>query len=295
MRLFHPFRVTSLATSMLFLVAVAVQLMSPCCAVADDQDEQIQEAKRRKERYTNWMREFTKDTTVRVTMPGEDEAATAELTPTPVFRYSSEIIADDATLWLWTLKERPVALQKVEVNNYGGQWKWTICFGSVSQGLVTARWRGERTYAATAPGVTYRPIPRADAPSERAKARTAQMKTLKSRFSGLTGFDADAKGGVEMTPITTPLYEYADQESKLPLGAIYSMVNSKGALNPGFLLILEARPTGDRKWRWEYGSVRLGTGQVLLRLDDAEVWRQEPAKGMIFDNWTYYFLRRDFE
>jgi hypothetical protein len=293
MRIFRPVRVTSLAISIL-LAAVAVQLVSPCYAVADDQDEEIQEAKRRKERYTNWMREFTKDTSVRVTMPGEDEETAAELVPNPIFRYSSKKFADDATLCIWTRDGRPVAMQKVEVNNIGGTW-WTICFGSVSEGLVTARWRGDRTYAATAPGVTYRPIPRAEAPSDKAKARTAQLKTLKSRFSGLTGFNADGKGGLEMTPITTPLYEYADKESKLPLGAIYSMVNSNGALNPGFLLILEARPIGDGEWRWEYGSVRLGTGQVLLRLDDVEVWKQEPAKGMVFDNWTYYILRRDFE
>jgi len=294
MQFFRSGRVTSLAVSIL-LAAMAVQLISPPSTVADDQDDEIQEAKKRKERYTNWMRDYSKDTTVRVTMPDEDEESIAELASTPIIRYSSQTIADDATLWLWTRDARPVALQKVEVNNYGGQWKWTICFGSISEGLVNVRWRGERTYAATAPGITYRPIPRADAPSDTARSRTVQLKALKSRFSGLTGFDADGKGGKEMTPITTPLYEYADKGSKLPLGAIYSMVNKKGDLNPGFLLILEARPVGDGKSRWEYANFRLGTGQVLLRLDDVEVWRQEPAKGMIFDNWTYYFLRRDFE
>jgi hypothetical protein len=298
MRGASPARVTSLACAVLLAGVAALVTPPPRHAIAVDQDDEIQkeEAKKRKERYTNWMRDYSKDTTVQVKMPGEDEESTAELASTPVFRYSSQTIADDATLWLWTRDARPVALQKVEVNNYGGGRQWTICFGSVSEGLVTARWPGTRRYAATQPGVTYRPIPGAAAPSDRAKTRTAQLKTLKGRFSGLIDFTADGKGGTEMTAITTPLYEYADKDSKLPLGAIFSMVHGKGNLNPGFLLILEARPIGAGKWRWEYGSVRLGTGQVLLRLDDVEVWRQGPAgRDRIFDNWTYYFMPREFE
>src|SRR5260370_37819137 len=222
------------------------------------------------------MRDYSKDTIVSVKMPGDDDESTADLVPTPVFRYSSQVIADDATLWIWTRDARPVALQKVEVNNFGGGRMWTICFGSVSEGLVNARWPGARRYSATQPGVTYRPIPGAEAPGEKARSRTAQLKILKGRFTGVVD-NGDGKGGTEMKAITTPLYEYADKDSKLPLRAIFSMVDDKGNLNPGFLLLIEARPDGDGKWRWEYGGVRLGTGGVLLRLDAAEVWRQGPV------------------
>jgi hypothetical protein len=282
-----------------------------CAAVADDQDDEIQaqkeEAKQRKERYTTWMRDFSKGSAVRVTMPGEDEDTEADLVGNPVFRFHTQEItnggtleiADDGTLWIWTVDSRPVAVQKLEVCNIGGRL-WTICFGSVSEGLVTVNWPGERRYRAMQPGVKYRPIPGAEAPSDKALTRNAQLKALKSRFTGLLGrFIADEKGAVEVKPITTPLYQYADKDSKLPLGAIFSMVNDKaGALNPGLLLILEARPDGTGKWRWEYGIVRLGMGQQLVRLDGVEVWRSAAVttiNDQIHDNWTFYFIKREFE
>jgi len=298
MRRFDSARLTPLVFAV--SLASAAAALGPLArdVTGGDQGDEIQkeEMKRRKERYTNWMRDYSKDTTVRVKMPGDDES-TADLVPTPIFRYSSQVIADDATLWIWTRDARPVALQKVEVNNFGGGRMWTICFGSVSEGLVSVGWREGRQYSATQPGVKYRPIPGADAPGDRAKTRISQLKSLKGRFSGVVGLKADGNGGTEMKAITTPLYEYSDKDSKLPLGAIFSMVDDKGNLNPGFLLILEARPDGDGKWRWEYGGVRLGDSAVLLRLDDAEVWRQRAVEvtDQIHDNWTFYFMRRDFE
>jgi len=269
-------------------------------AIADDQADEIEkdEAKKRKERYTTWMRDFAKDTTLRVTMPGEDEETLADLVPNPIFRFNTKAIADDGTLWIWTRDGRPVALQKEEVCNYGGRL-WTICFASVSEGIVTAHWPEARRYRATEPGVKYLPIPGTEAPSDKARTRTAQMKTIKDRFSGLNGrFVADEKGALELKPITSPLYEYADKDTKLPLGAIFSMVEDKGEMNPGLLLILEARPDGKGKLRWEYAIVRLGMGQVLLRLDDKEVWRSSAVtsnRDQVHDNWTFYFIPRKFE
>src|SRR5260370_13063639 len=106
------------------LLASAAAALGPLArdVIGEDQDDEIQkeEMKRRKERYTNWMRDYSKDTIVRVKLPGDDDESTADLVPTPVFRYSSQVIADDATLWIWTRDARPVALQKVEVNNFGG-------------------------------------------------------------------------------------------------------------------------------------------------------------------------------
>jgi len=301
MRGSSPARVATLACAVLLAGAAVFLMPWPRDAIADDLEDDFQkdEAKQRKERYTNWMRDFSKDTTLHVTMPGEEDETLAERVPNPIFRFNTKAIADDGTLWIWTRDARPVALQKEEVCNYGGARLWTICFASVSEGLVTARWPGGRRYAATQPGVTYRPIPGAESPSDKAKTRTAQMKALKGRFSGLIGqLSADEEGAMRVKAITTPLYEYADKDSKLPLGAIFSMVEDKGEMNPGLLLILEARPDGKGKSRWEYGVVRLGMGQFLLRLDDQEVWRSDAVTSpshQVHDNWTFYFIPRKFE
>ena len=296
-------RFARLSYALLFVAAAVFLPPLMHIAIADAQDDEIQkekdERRKRKERYANWMRDFSKDTTIRVKMAGENEEQTAQLMATPIIRYSTLTIADDATVWAWTQAGRPVAVHKVEVNNYGGGRQWTICFASLSEGLVTARWPVGRQYAAKQPGLKYRPIPGAEAPGNSAKARTAQMKALKARFTGrVAPGNVDNKEATEMKTATTPLYQYVDEESKLPLGAIYSMIDEKGDLNPGILLLLEVRPDEEGKLRWEYAGARLGMGQMLLRLDDAEIWRSDAVtnvRDQVHDNWTFYFTPRDFE
>jgi len=286
-----------------FLLAVLFALPLSVCGVrgpevtvADPEDDLARkEAKEQKERYTTWMRNYAESTTIRVTGVKGDKEQDAKLVSHPVIRYRDPIIADDATLWVWTLDSRPVALQKIEVNNRVGQ-KWTICFASVAQGIVTAQWPGDRRYASTAPGLKFRPIPKAELPSDNPKSRMTQIKALKARFTGLVGYTVERNEGIELTPMTTPLFDYSDPESKLPLGAIFSMVNEKGVRNPGVLLFIEARPDDDGKWRWEFAGAKLGTAGAQWRLDGAPVLMIPAVRtGQVFDNWTFFVMPRDFK
>src|SRR5262245_8718058 len=143
-------------------LAAGLALFQPAsrAALADDtDDDEKQEAQARKERYTNWMRTYAEGTNIRLQGKGDEQKQTAELVPNPVFRYSDEQRAiPDATLWVWTRNARPVAFQKVEGNNHGGGQMWTICFASLSEGLLRVRWPGEREYASRKPGVHFDPI-----------------------------------------------------------------------------------------------------------------------------------------
>jgi hypothetical protein len=116
----------------------------------------------------------------------------AELVPKPVFRYSDEERAiPDATLWVWTRDARPIAFQKVEGNNHGGGQMWTICFASLSEGLVDVRWRGTHQFAARKPGVAFKPLPGAEPPAATSRARTTQIKAVKDRFTARLNVDAE--------------------------------------------------------------------------------------------------------
>jgi hypothetical protein len=242
------------------------------------------------------MRDFAESTAIRLAAGNGEPEQTAKLVPNPVFRYSDEErFIPDATLWVWTRDARPVAFQKVEGNNHGGGQMWTICFASLSDGLLNVRWplaRPPHEYAARTPGVTFKPIPKADPPAETARKRTVQLRALKDRFSGRLGVNDQGKGGAETRTMAKPIFEYADPESKLPLGAIFGL--SSTGTNPDLLLLIEARRDEAGAWRWEYAHARMTSASLRVRLDDDEVWAEGNATPGALDNWIYYFLRRDF-
>jgi hypothetical protein len=65
--------------------------------------------------------------------------------------------------------------------------------------------------------------------------------------------------------------------------------------NPDLLLLIEARPDGDGKLRWEYAHARMTSNSVRVRLDDTEVWAEESTPSGAFENWIYFFLPREFK
>jgi hypothetical protein len=268
-------------------------------ARADDPEDDAvkQEAQNRKDRYTNWMRMYAEGTKIKLLGKEDKEPQIAELVPNPVFRYSDEERAiPDATLWVWTRNARPVAFQKVEGNNHGGGRQWTICFASLSEGLLDVGWEeSRRRYSTRTPGVTFKPVPRAESPAATSRARIAQLKALKNRFTGRLNVNDDGSGGAETRTIAKPIFEYVDPESKLPLGAIFGMTST--GTNPDLLLLVEVRSDGEGQERWDYAHARMTSSSVRVRLDDTEIWSEgfAPLDNPAFDNWTFYFLRREFK
>jgi len=108
---------------------------------------------------------------------------------------------------------------------------------------------------------------------------------------GGRGF-ASAFTGAETRTMPKPLFEYKDPLTKLPLGAIFGM--SSTGTNPDLLLLIEARRDGEGKLRWEYAHARMTSASVRMRLDETEIWSEKSVSSADFDNWLFYFLRRDF-
>ncbi|MBI3861395.1 MAG: hypothetical protein HY290_05825 [Planctomycetia bacterium] len=275
-----------------FLLATIV--LGPHIAADDEVDPHKQAAQERKNRYTKWMREYAEGTKIVVTKRATGEQQ-VELVANPVFRYSDEErFIPDATLWVWTRSSRPVAFQKVEGNNHGGGQMWTICFASLSENLLSVKWPVGREFQTRTPGVRFAPFSNSDAPADKVRARTLQIKALKDRFTGRLNVNAEGNGGAETRFMVKPLFEYADPDTKLPLGAIFGMTST--GTNPDLLLLIEARRDAEGKLRWEYAHARMTSASIRVRLDDVEVWSQPNMSPSSpgFENWLYYFMDRDF-
>lgn len=286
----------------LVLVLAGTASAPLAAALADDAEAEKKAAQELKEKYEKWMREFAEGVRIRIRSPDAAENQ-AKVVARPIFRYSGDNIhADDATLWVWTFQSRPVAFQKIEVNNIphilDGR-SWTICFGSTCENLFDVTWPGGRKYSTRIPGAVFRPIPSAAAPADDARTRSRQLKSLKDRFTGYTlGPAPKGPADYELKPLPTPIFDYDDPESKLPLGAVFNMVNhERGELNPILLLLIEARQGPDGKLGWHYASRRLGMWSATLKLDGEKV-SFSPVVAMsdqIQDDWTFYFMARDFD
>jgi hypothetical protein len=286
----------------LMLALAGAASVGSATALAGDADAEKKEALERKERYEKWMREFAEGMRIRIRSPDVTENE-AKVVARPIFRYSGDNIhADDATLWVWTYKARPVAFQKIEVNNIphilNGR-SWTISFGSTCESLFDVTWPGGREYSTRVPGAVFRPVPDAAPPADDARTRSRQLKSLKDRFTGYTlGPAPKGPADYELKPLPTPVFEYDDPASKLPLGAVFNMVNhDRGELNPILLLLLEARLDPDGNLRWEYASRRLGMWSATLKLDGEKVSFVPVVRmsDQIQDDWTFYFMPRDFD
>lgn len=222
--------VSFISRRVILVLLVCVQFQSAAFGQAEsgkqaDADKQTAAQKERTEALLKWTRTFAQETRIRVMANGKAEAA--ELRVEPVMRYADQprFIAD-GTLWVWTHNARPVAIQKVEVNDTTATPLWTVCFAALSEELVEAKWPYGQTFQTTKPGWTFEAISSADPPAEKAAGRTLQMRALSRRLSGSV-YSSVQNGSIAMRLLPKPIYEYSDPETKLPLGAIFERNRSR--------------------------------------------------------------------
>ncbi|TXT33790.1 MAG: hypothetical protein FD138_1793 [Planctomycetota bacterium] len=253
-----------------------------------EKDARTAKQKERTEKLLKWTREFVKET--RVAVRGDGREQLGELKAEPVMRYSDEPrFISDATLWVWSVNSRPVAIQKVEVNDLVAVPLWTICFGSFAETNVEVKWSSGHTFQSKEPGWSFEPIADAEAPAERAAARSLQMRALSRRFAGHV-VPVTQKSKVEMRLLPKPIYEYSDPETKLPLGAVFSLASN--GTNPTIFLAIEARRDKEGRLGWFHAHTRMTSDPGELRLDDKLIWEFREVR---HENWVHFFLRRDIE
>lgn len=177
--------------------------------------------------------------TARVYHSEDGKEIPASLIAEPIMRYSDPPRRfDDATLWLWTSDELPVAACKIEDHRPSDDRRaWVTCIASLSGEMISVEWTSGRRWSANRPGIEPKAISDAPGPAPNEQLRTLQFKSLARRFSAIMTRDDDSQ---RMRLLPRPLYRY-DRPA-----AGWSM--------PSSLYSLRMEPIPISCWYWNCGE-----------------------------------------
>lgn len=228
-----------------------------------------------------------------VQLPESD--ALAQLVSKPVFRYDDQPRKFiDATMWIWTDGERPVACQKVEARLHQStlQPQWGYCFTSLTAEKLAVRWSADRQWESQEAGVAFEPLPSAPRPDARDRQRKLQARELARQFSGRVLIDPRTKSSAEMRLLPRPIYEYADPQSEVLRGAVFGFETN--GTNPDLLVLLEVRGNAGAE-AWHFAPARMTTGGITLDHSEKTVWTApfvSPHDGP-FATWLFFSTERE--
>ncbi|MBS0206846.1 MAG: hypothetical protein JSS49_28560 [Planctomycetes bacterium] len=230
---------------------------------------------------------------IKVHETSRTEKRAADMVAEPVFRYSDQQRQiRDATIWVWTVHGRPVALMKTE--RYGfpePQPHWLFNVTSVTSDTLTVKWPFNREFVSKKPGMTFRPTTSAVDAVETKSGRLVQLKNLARRFSAtmIDGVNEDVK--TEMRLLTTPLFRYSSEVDEIIDGAFFGF--SATGTNPDAIVAIQWQG-GSSAAKCEFSVTGTTTTGLRVRLDDTEVWSQPflSGRGQEFDTWTWFFSDR---
>jgi hypothetical protein len=212
----------------------------------------------------------------------------------PVFRYDDQprrLV--DATVWTWIYQGRPIAFQKVEAIERGAG-EWQRCFVSLAEDRLKVQWGKGRMFESTEAGVSYRPVPDAPAMAPRNLERRRQLRELARTFTARILLDPANQDSQEMRLLTSPMFEFEDEKSKLLRGAVFGY--STNGTNPDLLILFEAREA-QGSFAWHYAPARMTTGGITVAHSDKPIWEcafAEPGQST-FPTWTYFQTPREQE
>lgn len=262
-------------------VAVFILTLSACAAYAVETPDDQRQQKRGK--LLDEMRELAKATSVR--FQGDEHQP--QLLASPVFRYDDQPRRFiDATMWVWTDGGRPVAFEKIEARVLDRPL-WGYCFTSLSEHLLDVTWGTDRAFRSTEPGIVLRPLAEAPAVATRSAERKLQVRKLSREFSARILINPANNNSEQMRLLSTPIYEYADPQSKLLRGAVFGFATN--GTNPDLLVVLEASGTQSDLY-WHYAAARMTTGGVTLKYRETAVAEIEfvPPRPVAFPTWTFF-------
>jgi serine/threonine protein kinase/tetratricopeptide (TPR) repeat protein len=205
---------------------------------------------------------------IRVSQSRNGQAVSVERVRQPLIRYDQEFrIVQDASIWAWGTRGRPLALLAIEV------WKprngeATAHFNCVS--LADAPFTLERDtpewrWTPQTPGVKLQELPASPIPQATEAQRLEQMKTLLNRFSAVEVQARDTRVDTRLLP---DLYRYSDPASGLLDGALFFIALRTA---PEIVVLLEAHREGE-SLKWYYGLARITEIGLSVSLDGKEIW-----------------------
>src|SRR4029453_2608237 len=219
----------------LVLVAITLVVGSFAAPVVGDEQTELRRAQLVAE-----MQSLAQQTKVNY----QGSTPSLKLNDKPVFRYDDQPRRFiDATMWVWTDQGRPMAFQKIEAVEYGDlaapNALWQFCFASTASDLLNVEWPEKRTFRSSEPGIAFAPLAAAPAVAEGNAQRKGQARDLSRKFTGRIVTSPKANISQEMRLLTTPIFEYADPETKEFRGSVFGL--STNGTNPDVLIVLEVR------------------------------------------------------
>lgn len=238
-----------------------------------------------------------------------------ELRPVPLHRWNDPTRpVGDGSIWVWGTSGRPVAAVAIELYpssrplSPGGALRqsdhsWAFEFVSLSTGpieveggegfemswddLPPPRRDGQLRWMPRTPGIEFRDVPGAAAPSWTGAGRLRQMKDLLKRFTAHE-FYGPADQRHELRPLPRPIDRYADEGSGLVDGAIFLFANGT---NPEVMVLIEAQGPAPSKAAWRFAAARLSRARSGVCIDGDEV-RTEPFARMQRPDDCYFLARK---
>jgi hypothetical protein len=194
----------------------------------------------------------------------------------PLLRYNDptrEYVANlllDATVWRLGETGRPTALVTLEIySRTGTEGLLSYEFASLTESEFSLQHKQDAkiTWKATGSAVNMSPLLDAPVPAKSAAGRLTQMRQLAREFK------VDERLGDGQTVacrlLAQPIDRYSSAADKIADGAIFAFANGT---NPEFGLLLECNDE-----RWSYGTVRLSSAELTLRLGERELAKFPPG------------------
>lgn len=192
----------------------------------------------------------------------------AQLREAPLMTWQNPISGANGGVFVWLIRERPVALSKVHVNDR--KRHYVEASVTLRDGL---EWREASARIWTPEACTAVVCPTADlaAPRETPAGRLQQMRSLAERFEIEDQWGEGQPETYHLRLLARPLYRYSAPEECVLDGAIFGY--SQGT-NPEAVVVIEA-VTSDSGTGWECRISRL-TGYALTARRDGEVVMEAP-------------------
>ncbi|HUQ69705.1 MAG TPA: hypothetical protein VM165_09290 [Planctomycetaceae bacterium] len=178
----------------------------------------------------------------------------------------------DATLWVWTRQNRPVAVMAVELYPHrpsGPQWLFEVV--SLSDHRISAVRAPELRWTSREPAMTWQPLDM-DPPATTPARRLIQMREAVRQFRVFES--AVVEGQLALRPMTTPLLRYEHADFGVLDGAMFAFANGT---NPEVLVLIEARRSKGGTHQWQYRLGQMTGGAVTVEYRDNVVWQQGEA------------------
>ena len=205
-----------------------------------------------------------------------------ELIPEPVLYWTNPVAGQwEGAVYLWLAEGRPAVI--ANPLHQTDRRKMAHEFHQLTETPLTGLRNGKIVWRTSESGVTWTPLPGAEAPASTSAARGVQMRAISRKFSATKTEPNQVVRNLRMLPrpiwVFKPSPEFPNQESpssESPSpksdvidGACFLLAQST---DPKVVVLLEARKTGDTSG-WFYALARLNQHAYVIWYNDREVQR----------------------